>query len=140
MKALPRLREHLARLDPDPELVLCSSSRRTIDTLEGIRAAAPDAGVRVDPQLYAATARSLLDRLHLVPDDVGGVVLIGHNPGMQDLALLLAGAGDPDVHAQLLAKFPTAAAVTLTFEGSWAQLEAGAATIEDLFTPRRPRT
>ena len=65
-------------------------------------------------------------------------MLIGHNPGLEDLALLLVGSGDKGRREQLAAKFPTGAAATLSFDGAWAGLEAGAARIDSLFTPRPP--
>lgn len=138
--ALPLLRDHLDRAEQRPDLVMCSSSRRTIDTLAGIRPIVSErALVRVEPRIYGASVHTLLELLRDLEDDIACAMLIGHNPGMQDLALLLAGAGESDTHAQLLTKFPTAAAVTLSFDRPWSQLGAGRATIDDLFMPRPPR-
>ena len=140
-EALPRLRKHLARAAHPPELVLCSTSRRTVDTLAGIRAAVPrHARVEIEPAIYEASADTLLDRLQLIDGDVGCAMAIGHNPAVQDLALLLVGAGDPDLREQLSAKVPTGAAVTLSFDGSWRDLGAGTARLDDVFMPRRPRS
>lgn len=139
-RALPLLRDHVARLDAPPELVLCSTARRTVDTLAGIRPALPpDARIEIEPMLYGATAGSILRRLQLVESAVGGAMVIGHNPGMQDLAIGLTGAGDLDLRAQVRAKLPTAAAVTLSFEGTWDELAAGSAHLDDFFTPRSAR-
>jgi phosphohistidine phosphatase len=139
-KALPRLRDHLAHGEDRPELVLCSSSRRTVDTLDGIRAAvAKRARVEVDEQLYLAGADFLLTRLHGIDGDVRCAMFIGHNPGIEDLASLLVGSGDAGLRAQLAVKFPTGAAATLSFDGAWADVRAGAARIDSLFVPRPPR-
>jgi phosphohistidine phosphatase len=139
VKALPRLRDHLARSGQRPDLVLCSTARRTLDTLGGIEPAVPEeAQIRIESQIYAASTHTLLALLHRVDDDVGCIMVIGHNPGLQDLALVLTGSGDAALRAQLLAKFPTAAAATLSFEHPWARLGAGDASLDDLFTPRRP--
>jgi phosphohistidine phosphatase len=141
IEALPRLRDHLARAAHPPELVLCSTSRRTVDTLAGIRAAVPQyARVETEQAVYEASADTLLDRLQLIDGDIGCAMVIGHNPALQDLALFLVGAGDPDMRAQLSAKLPTGAAVTLSFEGSWRELGAGTARLDDLFMPRPPRS
>jgi phosphohistidine phosphatase len=122
-KALPRLQDHLAQAAPPPELVLCSTSRRTVDTLAGIRAAVPQhARVETEQAVYDASADTLLGRLQLIDGDIGCALVIGHNPAVQDLALFLVGAGDPDMRAQLSAKLPTGAAVTLSFEGAWGDL------------------
>jgi phosphohistidine phosphatase len=139
-KALLRLRDHVARGEHRPELVLCSSSRRTVDTLDGIQAAvAKRARVEVDEELYLASADILLARLHSIDGDVRCAMFIGHNPGIEDLALLLVGSGNAALREQLAVKFPTGAAATLSFEGSWAGVRAGAARLEGLFVPRPPR-
>ena len=139
--ALPRLRDHVLGADHQPEMVLCSSSRRTVETLEGIRAAVPEqARVEVGREWYLASAATILERLHGIGSDVECVMVIGHNPGTQDLAVLLAGSGDADMRAQLAAKLPTGAVVTLSFDGPWANLDAGTARIDDLFMPRPPRS
>jgi len=139
-KALPRLRDHLARATRPAELVLCSSSRRTVDTFDGIRSAvSPRARVEMDRAIYDADADTLLAQLHHVDDDIAWAMLIGHNPAIQQLAVFLVGAGDTDTRAQLCAKLPTGSAVSLSFDGGWGGLGAGTARLDDLFMPRPPR-
>jgi phosphohistidine phosphatase len=121
-------------------MVLCSSSRRTMQTLDGISVAfAGRATIEMGPDLYLASAFDLLARLRDVDNRVQCAMFIGHNPGMQDLALLLVSAGDTSLREQLMTKFPTAAAATLSFHGEWADLSPGGAQIDDLFMPRAPR-
>lgn len=140
-EAIPRLRDHLAQAAHPPELVLCSTSRRTVDTFEGIRAAlAQHAHVQFEQGVYDASADSLLGRLQLVDSGIGCAMVIGHNPTVQDLVMLLVRAGDTDMRAQLAAKLPTGAAVTLSFDGAWRELGAGTARLDDLFMPRPPRS
>ena len=85
--------------------MLCSPSRRTRQTLKrlapGLR---KNADIRIEPELYAASAPVLLAVLHEVPDEVESVMLIGHNPGIQDLALSLARPGSKS--ARVRSKFP----------------------------------
>ncbi|HZB40459.1 MAG TPA: histidine phosphatase family protein [Ilumatobacter sp.] len=139
IKALPRLRDHLAGVEHRPELVLCSSSRRTVETLEGVRAALPtSARVDVDDALYGASDNVLLALLRAIEENIRCAMVIGHNPGLQDLAVLLVGAGDRDLRAQLEAKFPTSAAATLSFQRDWNQLDPGSARLDDVFMPRPP--
>ena len=87
--------EHLARERVTPGLVLCSSARRTRETLERI---VPTLGegiaVQIERELYAASEQRLLERLRAVEDGVESVMLIGHNPGVEQLALSLAGSGE----------------------------------------------
>ena len=126
---------HLAAQGVEPALVLCSSSRRTLDTLDRIRPAlGAEAEVLVEDDLYAASAGRLLARLRLVPDEIPSVLLIGHNPGLQDLAVILAGHG----HGleRLGTKFPTAALATLEVPGAWSELEPGSTALLGYVVPR----
>lgn len=140
VNALPRLRDHLVTSGHRPDVVLCSSARRTVDTLSGIRAALADGAlVEVDEEWYLADAPTVLARLRAIDREVGCVLVVGHNPTIQDLALALGGAGDESTRGQLALKLPTGAAVTLSFDGEWGDLGSGVATVDDLFMPRRPR-
>jgi phosphohistidine phosphatase len=137
-EAVRRLHRHLARHpDAAPELVLCSSARRTTMTLDGILGALPARiDMRIEDGLYAASGGRLLERLRQVADGVSGVMLIGHNPGLEDLAFLLVGADDDEITRRMATKFPTGALATLTFAGSWAALAPGTATLESFVVPR----
>ena len=109
-----------------PELVLCSSAARTVDTLDGIRGASlPETTIEIEPGLYGADVDELLERVRRVPEAVRGVMLIGHNPGMEDLALLLTGDGDAAARAAMASKFPTAAMAHLRVDGEWSELRPG---------------
>jgi phosphohistidine phosphatase len=137
-EAVGRLRRHLERRPDDaPELVLCSSARRTTMTLDGIAAALPASTERrVEAGLYAASSRRLLERLRGVADEVSRVMVVGHNPGLEDLALALVERTDDEVSRRMATKFPTGALATLTFAGSWAELSPGTATLESFVVPR----
>src|SRR5262245_5412800 len=76
------LREH----GIEPELILCSSSTRTRETLARI-----GLDGEIERDLYGASASELLARVSELPPSLGSVMLIGHNPGMHDLALGLTG-------------------------------------------------
>jgi phosphohistidine phosphatase len=120
-----------------PELVLCSPSLRTRQTLEAIESSlGKGSTVEFVPKLYAASQRELLERLQAVPDPVGSVMLIGHNPGLHDLARALASRG-PDL-PRLKEKFPTGALATLVVDStSWAALRPGDAELVDYTVPRQ---
>ena len=64
-------------------------------------------------------------------------MLVGHNPGIEDLAAELAGGGDPDARAAMEAKYPTGGLATLAFEGPWRELDREGATLEAFAVPRR---
>jgi phosphohistidine phosphatase len=140
-KALIRLRAYLIQAGHLPDVVLCSSSRRTADTLEGIRVALPKrARIELADELYLADAGTMLTRLHRLDAKVGCAMLVGHNPGIEDLASLLTGSGDARMREQLAVKFPTGTLVALSFDGDWAALGAGVARIDAMFMARPPRT
>jgi phosphohistidine phosphatase len=128
---------HLRALGSEPELVLCSSAVRTRETVELVRPAVGAATVVVEEGLYAASCNQLLTRVRLLPDSVASVMLIGHNPGLHELALALAGAGEE--LQRLEAKFPTAALATLTHGKTWSRLEPGEATLAAYVVPRQLR-
>jgi phosphohistidine phosphatase len=134
-RAAKAIARHLREQCIEPELFLCSSARRARETLERIEAALATSAVRVEDDLYAASASVLLERLRTVPDTVGSAMLIGHNPGLQDLALDLA-RPSPTVR-ELATKYPTAALATLEFQGSgWQELGRDTAELVTLMRPR----
>jgi len=123
----------------EPSLVLCSSARRTRETLEGV---APTGESLTEPGLYAASAGGLLDRLRQIPAGTPSVMLIGHNPAMQMLVLRLAAPAlsqledeDGDL-ATVQRKFPTGALATITFDCEWRDLVAGAGRLTGLVRPK----
>jgi phosphohistidine phosphatase len=139
-KAAQRVADRLRSWAVHPEVVLCSSARRAVDTWRHIEAAlAVDAPIMIEDSLYGASSVALLRRLEEVSDDVGCVLLVGHNPGLEDLATALAGAGKRSLRDELAMKFPTAALLLLSFEGGWSDLQPGSATLEQFFKPRKDR-
>ena len=94
-RAAIALREHLRGLIEPPDVVVCSSAARTVETMQLIRPGLPSGTlVTVDETLYGADGDGLLDRVRRLPSTAAGVLVIGHNPGIGDLAVMLAGHGD----------------------------------------------
>lgn len=117
--------EHIRLLVDRFDLVLCSTATRTRRTLDASGLGAE----RVDhrPEIYAAEPEEILDLLRIVPDGVRSVLVVGHSPGLPDLADELAGPGsDPGALAALERKFPTSAFAVVTVSGSWSDLPGGA--------------
>jgi phosphohistidine phosphatase len=108
-----------------PAVVLCSSARRTRETLDLIQdAIGPQVPIHIEPELYLADAPGLLARLHRLPRDVPSVLLIAHNPGLQELACELADAASRE---RLTRKFPTAALARFRLNSEdWRSLAANA--------------
>ena len=94
-KAGKRMRRWAAEHDVRPDLVLCSTAVRARATLDLVAPALGAPDVEIEGGLYHAWADDLLERLRGVPPDSTSVLLIGHNPGLHDLAALLAPPG-PD--------------------------------------------
>lgn len=121
--------DHLRANPVVVDLVLCSSARRARETLE---LAGIEGEVRIEPELYEASADELVSRVRELSDEVKAVMLIGHNPAMHELLLTLA----RDPGERVVRKFPTGALATLTFRGSWPELGPGDAELADLVRPR----
>ena len=129
--------EHLTGLAEPPQLVACSSAARTVETLQRIRSALPaDTSVAIEELLYAAEADELLAYVRRLPSTVSCVLLIGHNPGIGDLAVMLAGHGDRAARAAMATKFPTAALAHLAIDEQWSTVGPGTAILEEYWTPR----
>jgi phosphohistidine phosphatase len=130
-----RIAKHLVRLGIEPELVLCSSAERTLETLELMRRGlSATSTVMLETELYAASCDRLLERIRAVPEAVTSVMLIGHNPGLHDVAVVLASAGAE--LERLKAKFPTAALATLALPNTtWSQLSQADAVLAAYVVP-----
>ncbi len=126
----------LVAQDVRPDLVLCSTSLRTRQTWASALEAAPqqlaDVPVRLEAPVYQAWSDTLLDLVRGLADDVGTVVLVGHAPGVPDLAERLnRGTGDAPV-----GDFPTSALAVLHVTGSWSGLTPGTASLAAYAVPR----
>ena len=134
---LPRLRRALEERAPDIGVVLCSSAVRAVATLEGVRAALPDeVRVTIDDHLYGAGGQTWFDRCQLVGDEVAGVMVIGHNPGLEALVHDLAPTGEPAALELLARGFPPATLAELAVPGPWRQLELDSCHLAALQIPR----
>ena len=137
-RAAKLIAEHIWREHIEPEVVLCSSAVRAVQTLDLLHAAlGSDVTVTVEDELYAASADELLERVRRLPGDVASAMLIGHNPGLEHLALTLASRGAE--LKRLKEKFPTAALATLDFGTTWGRLAPGEAVLAAYVVPRELR-
>lgn len=134
-RAAALLAEHFDRSDIRPEMILCSSATRTRQTLEPIATSMGLAErVHVDPGLYGATAEEVLSRLRAVDGQVTSVLVVGHNPGLQDLAVALAG-DDRETVGRLRWHFPPGTLVTVTAGDTWRQLSPATAQVTSVIIP-----
>ncbi|MGI5452909.1 SixA phosphatase family protein [Streptomyces sp. CA-249302] len=128
----------LAEADCLPDLALCSTAVRARQTWElaaGQWGTPPP--VRRDRRLYGAEADELLDVVHEVSPEVETLLLVGHNPGLEELVLELAGDGLDDALDQVRLKFPTSAIAVLAWHGTgWETLAPGTALLTSVLVPR----
>ncbi|MBQ0830262.1 SixA phosphatase family protein [Streptomyces tagetis] len=116
---------------------LCSTAHRTRETWKLAVHEFPRRPKTVyEERIYEATPGELIAVLNETPDDLRNVLVIGHNPGMQGLAEILAGDAEDEAREHMNRRgFPTAAFAVLTFTGSWKSVEPGVATLADYWTP-----
>jgi len=137
-RAVAALAQHVQDTGIAPQVVLCSSSRRTRETLEGV---APPGQWEIEPELYGASASTLLERLHRLSPSIQSAMVIGHNPAMQVLVLRLAdGMGrlaEDSQLGQVQRKFPTGALATLSFDCAWNELTPGCASLSAYVRPKQ---
>ena len=134
--AADRMRDFLAAEGIEPELVLCSSATRARETLARVL---PGLGtelqVLIEPELYTFDADVLLGRLSRVPGDVESVMLVGHNPAIEELAVQIADRGDR--LPNLSEKYPTAGLAEITFPaGTWNAIEERPGALTRFVVPR----
>ena len=135
-RAAAAIADHLRRQGIQPALVLCSTARRARDTLKPLRRVLSDrTEVRFESTLYAATSAELLGRLRSVAQPVPSVMLVGHNPGLQDLGLRLARPGAR--RDALERKFPTGSLAILEMDATtWRDAAEGPGELTSLILPR----
>lgn len=120
-----------------PDLALVSSARRTQETWELIHPIIGDVETRSDGRIYEAPVARLLTVLRDVEPQARTVLMIGHNPGFEDLAGLLIGEGDMEGILRLGRKYPTAGLAVIDFSvESWADVKRKSGRLERFVTPK----
>ncbi|MCC5948059.1 MAG: histidine phosphatase family protein [Nitriliruptoraceae bacterium] len=135
--ALPLIRRALEERAADIEVVLCSAAVRTVATLDGIRPALDDrVRITIDEELYGAGGQTWFERCMQVGDDVPGVLVIGHNPGLERLVHDLAPTGEPPARETLARGFPTGALAEVAVPGPWSALAYDSCSLAAMWIPR----
>ena len=120
-----------------PDRVLCSTAQRARETWELAEAELGTHPKTVyEDRVYGATAAELLDLAHEMPESVRTLMLVGHDPAMQELTLELASPTQrADALERVAFKFPTAAIAVLAFGDKWSALAPGHAELASFVTP-----
>lgn len=138
LRAAPLMGAEIARRGWTPDAALVSPAARAAETWDN---AAAEFEGRVETvferRIYMAMSDTLLDIARSAPAAAENVIMIGHNPGMEDFAASLAGPGsDKAALARMLEKFPTAALARFSFAGAWTALAPGMARLTHFIRPR----
>jgi len=132
--------EQMRELGLAPDIVLASSARRTLQTLEALQPLEGSPIIEVMDDLYLAPWQRLMETLRGMPETARSVLLIGHNPGLHELGLALmgpTGAAMGGRHARRLAEgYPTGALAEFTVAGAWRQLQDGGGRLVRFLAPR----
>jgi phosphohistidine phosphatase len=138
-QAAEAMREAMRQLGLAPDVVLVSSARRTLQTLEALEPWDETPLIEPMDSLYMATAPQMLRLLQGVAETARSVMVIGHNPGIHELAVLICGArGDQPKKAlrRLAERYPTGALAEFSIAAPWRELEPGGARLTRFLTPR----
>jgi phosphohistidine phosphatase len=137
-QAAPLVGDHMRREGWTPELVLCSTARRAVETLGFVLPRlAHSPPVRHLASLYLAPPSRILARLQTVPDEIGSVLVVGHNPGMESLAQRLAAGGKKGAQSRLAEKFPTGALAVFELDiDTWAEVGEAKGRLVEFTRPR----
>lgn len=130
--------DYLQREGLHPDLVLVSTAERTQQTWARVRKAfstVPE--VRDVDAIYEAPAETLLSVIASVEPAFRVVMMVGHNPGMEDLAARLIGGGDPEGRRRISEKYPTGALAVIDLAAdTWQAIGSGSGVLERFVTPR----
>ncbi len=120
-----------------PDVVWCSSAARTRETWAHVAPAFDEAPEpHLDDRIYEAEPEALLAVLAESPRKSGLVLLVGHNPGVQELVLALTDRGRSEARVLAETKFPTCGLAVLDVETDWAEIASGKATMTEFVVPR----
>lgn len=132
-----RMRKRLGSLAIEPDVVLVSSSRRTRETLERVSFWKEQPNIEVMESLYMAPAGRLLEILRDLRETMLSVLVVGHNPGLHELALTLAGGAQvrSESHALLEKGFPTMRVADFVVLTPWRNLRPEGVRLQRVIDP-----
>jgi phosphohistidine phosphatase len=120
-----------------PDLVLCSPALRTRQTLDLVAPAfTASARTVIEDELYLASAAQLLARLRRLDPAEESVLVVGHNPGLHELAATLSEVAAGPLVARLAQGFPAAALASFTPLVTWPGLDRRGARLVGFVTPK----
>ncbi|MGO8916480.1 MAG: SixA phosphatase family protein [Stellaceae bacterium] len=127
--------KYMERAKIAPDIVLCSTAIRARQTLAPIAKRVKPAQVVLERGIYEVSQRELWTYLRALPEEAQAVLVIGHNPGLHDLALALADGGSRHQLPAPEGKFPTGALATFSIKGSWKGMRPHRARLVSFIQP-----
>ena len=119
------------------DLVLASPARRVIETLDEVEAAYGPLGPRFEPRLYLAPAATLIEIVRGAPDGAERLLLVGHNPGLEEIALRLSGRDEAGLRGEVQVKYPTGTLAQIELPAEhWADVAEHSGRIVRFIRPR----
>lgn len=117
--------------------VLASPAKRAIETIEAVEETFGPLAAEYDERIYLASPATLLELVHGAGDGAERLLLVGHNPGLESLALLLTRKGDGAMRGELEEKYPTGTLAEMRFEaGRWSDVVARSGALARFIRPR----
>ena len=128
----------MARHGLKPDVVVCSIATRTRQTWELVAGAlAAEPTVSYNDRLYEAGADAILALIRKSEPSTHALMLVGHNPGLHDVAQKLIAAGDIEARQRLAEKFPTGALAIIDFAfDDWRKLHLRSGRLDRFVAPR----
>jgi phosphohistidine phosphatase len=119
------------------DLVLASPARRVAETVEEVANSFGAIRADYDERLYLASVATLLDIVRQAPDSVDRLLLVGHNPGLEELALRLSRRDGDPLRGEVEVKYPTGTVAAIELPvGRWAEVREGIGRIVRFIRPR----
>jgi phosphohistidine phosphatase len=137
-RAASMIGDHLATHRLIPDRILASSARRTRETLAALLPAiSTELELRITRDLYEVSADAYIDAIGALGGGARTLMIIGHNPSVQDAALELIGTGNPALRDEIGAKYPTAGLTVMDFDiHKWSELRPRTGRVVAFFRPR----
>ena len=135
-RAAAMVGRHMKALGLAFDHVVASPAARVVETLDHlVHGYGSELAPAWDKRIYLASPATLMDVVHELPADADHVLLVGHNPGFEELVLQLVPNGGA-LRDEVAIKFPTATLAEMTFVGGWREVRAGNATLTRFVRPR----
>ena len=141
-KAAPQMAAYIKSKKYKPDIILCSTARRTVETYDALKdVLGTSIPVRFEDSIYLAEPNKLLERLTWLAEGVKSAMIIGHNPGVAQLAAQLtrspSDADEEKLQKRMREKFSTAALAVIKVPiKAWADLKEGQGRLADFMRPK----